>query len=74
MPQLLLAVVSCVVDADYISRVEPVPWVLFFVNLVFMVVSSCYVVQCSELFGIDGCGGLALSVCRVLREIQCDMF
>jgi hypothetical protein len=42
MPQLVLAVVFCVVDAEYtnIRRVNPVPWVLCFVNLVLLVLSA----------------------------------
>jgi len=44
MPQLLLAVVFYVVDADYIRKVEPVPWVVFFVNLLFIVVSSIIII------------------------------
>jgi hypothetical protein len=58
MPQLVLAVFLCVVDADYIYRVKPVPWVLWFVVLVFLVLSSCcYVVQCNGLFSFDFYGG-----------------
>jgi hypothetical protein len=57
MPQLVLAVFLCVVDTVYICRMKPVPWVLCFVDLVFLVISFCYVVQCNDLFSFDVYGG-----------------
>jgi len=55
MSQLLLDVVFCVVDTDYIRRVEQVPRVLLFVNPVFLVISSSRcVVQCGILFSFNG--------------------
>jgi hypothetical protein len=54
LPHWLLIVVYCVKYARYILRVKPVPWVLFFVNLIFLFISSCcYVVQSYELFNFD---------------------
>jgi len=60
MPQLLLAVVFRVVYADYIRRVEPVPWIFFFVSLVFLAVSSVYfiiiiiIIIYDTLFALSG--------------------
>jgi len=52
--------------------VEPAAWVLFFVSLVFLIVTfCCYVIQCSDVFSSDGYGISHVNIQSASRDIVC---